>query len=249
MTPVQQIDPIDCNHSRVQKLLARLARGDDCRTRVVKLNCPEGLPLFIKAMPICRLRDRIKHRLRPPHHAREMAQRLQAAGLDSASTESCGILRARSQPRPLAYVVTRDVGGVRLDQWLKQVGTEMPRLRLLLHSMGRVFGRLHKAGIHHQDPRCHNFFVHFNHYDQTEPRLSLIDLEGLYPLPIIPRAMLGNRLRSFWQDMDFRLGSPNWLQMPSARRALIDGLAGQVPDLGAWAQEQPSLFTPSPRQN
>ncbi|MCP1727270.1 hypothetical protein J2T60_001235 [Natronospira proteinivora] len=182
-----------CDPGGFRQKALRLRQKAKGRGLVERVRCPSGAHYFIKVMPGHTLRTRVRNRLRPARHVERVSRILSEASIPHSEPVAWGRLSSTDSQPSASFVATREVQGDRLDLWLADPKRSHEEIARVAGAMGRLFGQLYKHRVHHQDPASHNFILQWS--DSDTPEAALIDLEGLYPVPIIPRSALLNRLR------------------------------------------------------
>jgi len=151
---------------------------------VLRFDLPSGA-VFVKHFKAARWWDAIRNTIRGTQAEREAraAEKVQAAGIETIACVAVGFA-ARGPLAGDSYLASRAISNVTpLDQLVRDANhaaLQTPAFRReLARALGRLCGRLHRAGLVHRDLHPANLLAQVN--GDGRVLLTLIDLQGVRP--------------------------------------------------------------------
>ena len=151
---------------------------------VFRFELPSGA-VFVKHFKAAHWWDAIRNTIRGTQSAREAraAEQVQAAGIDTIECVAVGFA-SRGPLAGESYLASRAISNVTpLDQLVRNpchAALRTPAFRReLARALGRLCGRLHRAGLVHRDLHPANLLAEVNSDGRVV--LTLIDLQGVRP--------------------------------------------------------------------
>ncbi|MDG5815637.1 hypothetical protein QA601_11135 [Chitinispirillales bacterium ANBcel5] len=158
-------------------------------------------------------KHKVRNVFRPPSRYLKISYRLSKIGIQVAEPVLAFSFRKNLLTHEGVFV-TKAVSGVPLSEYLRKESTNARDIQLI-KELGRLWGILYKNSFLHSDPGTDNFLIKIK---DRAIGVYLVDMDGIYPLPVMVKSMFMNRFSKFSFCIYYELLKEKKQQLTSTER-------------------------------